>query len=629
MRIFSRVFLLFLLLIVINLLPHFAKNAFAAGEFETDYNVVYSVGNSGNTDVTQDIVLKNKTSNYYADKFELKIGSTKINDVKASDSAGPLETNVKFEDNLTTITVKFNQRVIGIDKTLPWKLSYSSNELATKSGQIWEVSIPRLSKTNEIASYTTTVKIPVSFGPVAFAIPEPKNQIKLPDRQEFLFDKDQLFQSGIAMSFGEKQVFSFNLNYYLENNNVTTQLFQIALPPDNNYQRVVLEKIDPPPIDVVVDEDGNFLAKYRIPPRGKLDITAQGFVEVFSKSVRNISGSLSQDDRQKYTQPERYWETDNANIKDKAKELKTPKQIYDFVTNYLTYSQKRLEQAKIERMGAASALTSPKEAVCMEFTDLFIAIARAADIPAREVEGFSYTQNERLRPLSLALPQGDILHAWPEYWDDQLGWVQIDPTWGSTSGGLDYFSKLDFNHVTFVQRGLSSVNPQPAGSYKREEDLGKKTVNVSFAQELPTPTLTPKLSLSIPSKIISGLPVRIIASVENIGSTSIIDQQVNLTSNKLMDDSSGKIDLKILPPYAKKDFIFRLHSKNLFSNFQDTIVLTFANSQIAKPVQILPIYKIFFSQGFILAIIAVTVIILTGHIIYRKFLPKKFKFPQI
>jgi len=121
----------------------------------------------------------------------------------------------------------------------------------------------------------------------------------------------------------------------------------------------------------------------------------------------------------------------------------------------------------------------------MEFTDMFIAIARAAGIPTREVQGYAYTQNERLRPLSLTLESGDILHAWPEYWDNERGWIQVDPTWGSTSGGLDFFNKLDFNHITFVQRGLSPISPYPAGSFKSNGNQNKKDIDINFAVELP------------------------------------------------------------------------------------------------------------------------------------------------
>ena len=76
----------------------FIKFAYAQGEFEADYDVSYTVEPDGRTNVNQKIILKNKTSDYYADKFELKIGSTKVEDVKAFDNVGPLETEVKFDE---------------------------------------------------------------------------------------------------------------------------------------------------------------------------------------------------------------------------------------------------------------------------------------------------------------------------------------------------------------------------------------------------------------------------------------------------------------------------------------------------------------------------------------------------
>ena len=625
MKILTRVVLLIVLLFTINYSP-FTDNVFAQGEFETDYKVFYLVDSFGKTDVRQEIVLKNKTANYYADKFELKIGSTKVENVKAQDNVGALETNVKFEDNQTLISVKFNQKVIGLGKTLSWNLTYTSGELAAKSGQIWEISIPRLAKAADIGSYQATVSVPISFGPVAFTTPTPKNINKLSGRQEFTFDKDQLIQSGISMSFGQKQVFSFKLNYYLENNNLTGQFHNIALPPDNNYQKIVLEKLDPKPVNMSVDADGNFLAKYKLAPRTNLDITAMGYVEVFSKPSRRIVKNLSIEERDRYTQPQKYWETNNTIIKDKASSLKTPRAIYDFVVSTLTYSKERLNQPKIERLGAVKALASPKDAVCMEFTDLFIALARAAGIPAREIEGYAYTQNERLRPLSLTLPEGDVLHAWPEYWDDNLGWVQIDPTWGSTSGGLDYFNILDFNHLTFVQRGESSTFPYPAGAYKRKENLGEKSVFVSFAQDLPTPTLTPSLTLSFPQKIISAIPLKVEATVANVGSTSIIGQELSLKSDKLENKSTPKIELAILPPFAQENFQFTLQARGLFLNTQDTLVLSYADTQVSKPVRILPIYIIIFSKGLAISAAVAVLIIVLGYFLFKKMKNKKLNF---
>lgn len=594
----------------------------ADGEFQTDYNVTYKVDDAGQTEVTQTITLENKTANYYADKFELKIGSIKVEDVKAQDGIGPIEPQVKFEENVSIISLKLNERVIGLGKKVTISLTYTSSELATKSGQIWEVSIPKLAKSQDLNNYSAQLSVPTSFGPVAFSVPQPKTQSETARVQTFNFDKEQLTSSGISMSFGRNQVFEFTLDYFLENNNITSSIGEITLPPDNNYQKIVLSRIDPAPENIIVDEDGNFIAKYKLSPKKQIEIKVQGYVEVFSKPFRNIDQKLTPQEKEKYLQPQSYWETDSVQIKEKAQELKTPEEIYKFVVNYLKYSDERLNLAKIDRLGALAALDDPDNAVCMEFTDLFIAIARAAGIPAKEIVGFAYTQNTRLRPLSFAA-QGDLLHAWPAYWDDELGWIQIDPTWGSTSGGLDFFNKMDFNHVTLAQRGFSSTLPYPAGSFKKQADETKKTVDVTFAGELPYKTSTPQLSLSAPQFALSGIPTKLEAEVKNVGSTSIIDQILTLESAAFEITSPNPIPVKILPPYSKIQKTYLLKSSRLFEEKSDSVILSFAESQISKPIFVKPFFLYLISPTALLSMTITIVLISVSFFIYKKFLARK------
>src|SRR3972149_3741734 len=606
------------LLIFVLLLLTVPANAKADGEFQTDYDVNYKVDENGQTEVIQTITLENKTANYYADRFELKIGSIKVENVKAEDGIGAIDPQAKFEDNVSTIALELNERVIGLGKKVTIKLSYSSAELATKSGQIWEVSIPRLAKSPDLNNYSAQMTDPRNFCPVAFAVPEPKTQSETIKVQTFTFDKDQLTSSGISMSFGQNQVFEFTLNYFWENSNLTSATGEITLPPDNNYQKIVLSKIEPAPENIIVDEDGNFIAKYRLAPKKQINIIAKGYVEVFSKPFRNIDTKLTDGEKEKYLQPQSYWETDSAQIKEKAQDLKTPEEIYKFVVDYLKYSDERLNLAKIDRLGAQAVMNDPDNAVCMEFSDLFITLSRAAGIPAKEIVGYAYTQNTRLRPLSFAA-QGDLLHAWPAYWDDELGWVQVDPTWGSTSGGLDFFNKMDFNHVTLAPRGLSSTLPYPAGSFKKQADENKKTVDITFATELPYKTTTPELSLSAPQFAVSGIPLKLEAEVKNIGSTSLIDQVLTLESSAFEVKSQNPIPVKILPPYSKLQKTYVLNSPKLLEERSDNVILSFAESQISKPILVKPFFRFFISFTAIISLIITIGLVATSFLIYKKF----------
>lgn len=615
MRVFAR--LLTILITVSCLMFLVSSSVRAEGEFETDYKVNYTIDKNGVAIATFDITLENKTANFYADKFDLKIGSTKVTDVVARDSGGELQTEVKFENNTTAIGTKFSQRVIGLGKTLNWTLTYKTTELAIKSGQIWEISIPKIANAKDTGTYELTVTVPSTLGPKAFALPGPKLETAQGTNTTFTFDKDQLVTSGIALSFGEKQVFSYNLKYYLENTNITSQTLDVTLPPDNNYQKVVIGKIEPKPNDVVVDSDGNFIAKYKLKPKEKLEVNVTGDVEVFSKPFRKITQKLTEDEKNIFTQPQSYWEVDNTQIREKAQELKTPQAIYDYVAKTLKYNSERLTSGKLERKGATAALADPNNAVCMEFTDLFIAIARAANIPTREIEGYAFTQNDRLRPLSLNIYENDLLHAWPEYWDEERGWVQIDPTWASTSGGLDYFNKLDFNHITFVQRGKSSAAPNPAGAYKNSSNSQEKTVYVQFAQNLPDTTPSSDIKIDLPKKAISAFPLKVVVTVQNTAATSIIGEKITLTSD-LTGVAQIEETIPILPPYSQKTFTLSFQTKGLLKSQSIQIFASFAKSETASTINVKPFYWLVTDPVFIVSAIAVIVITSLGLYFYKR-----------
>ena len=198
----------------------------------------------------------------------------------------------------------------------------------------------------------------------------------------------------------------------------------------------------------------------------------------------------------------------------------------------------------IERLGAARALEQPKQAVCMEFTDLFVAIARSAGIPARAVHGYAYTTNSKLQPLSLV---SDILHAWPQYYDEARHiWVAIDPTWGSTTRGVDYFNRLDFNHVTFAILGVESDYPYPPGASAEENG---KNVDVKFSQnKLDKPQTSFTAGVDNKSPLNSGSTQTVNVAIRNTGMVAYTPQALSTFPSEIF--SSAGFSSKVIPPFG-------------------------------------------------------------------------------
>lgn len=604
----------------------FTPVAFAEGEFSTSYDVIFDVSDTGITTVTEKITLKNLTSQYYADQFKLTLGSTELFDIRANDPGGSLEVKTENLDTSTEIAVKFNQQVAGIGKELSWTLQFKSKDFAQNLGKVWEVRAPKISSTANLESYNLTISVPQSFGEPTQISPDPKSKTTSSGKIFLTFDKESLQASGVSANFGTIQLFDFDLTYHLENSNLVPILTNIALPPDTAYQDVIFKRIMPQPLNVTVDEDGNYLAWYKLQRGQNLDIRVLGSAKLYTSSkVRQpfLDSSLSK----KYLQQDQYWEKDHPQITNKLEEIlsnahqdttQRAKLIHRFVVSFLKYDSSRLD-ADIERYGAITALNNPSSAVCMEFTDLFIALARSAGIPARELDGFAYTQNPKLRPLSLTK---DILHAWPEYWDEKKGWVMVDPTWESTTGGVDYFSKLDLNHFVFVIKGSSSLRPIPAGSYKLK-GMDSQDVKVTLTDRdfLGKPQLDVVIKTGNP--ILSGFPGKVKVTVSNAGDALYSSSSFGLSAQRLsiLETSPPAGGSGPIPSFGKATFDFNIRTKSLFDSYNDELVVLVGEQKFTKQVKVEPffIFKTIplIVIGIVLGILSIYGVIL-GALIYKK-----------
>ena len=463
----------FVLLLALSAAPVHALATFA-----TDYTVTYDIGQQGTTHVTFDIAQKNNLSTVYATSFSLSLSQTNINNIRVADAAGAISPAINRTDNLTNISFDFLAKVVGRDKFNRFTVQYDSVDIAAKQGSVWEINIPRLETNENTNSQQIILKVPASFGQPAYIDPKPGRI----EANNYYFSSNVLANKSISAVFGTTQYFKLQLTYNLSNPLPKKLTTQIALPPDTAYQTVYLKKITPPPDDIAADPDGNWLASYTLSPNTDLQVTTDLAIKLDFNPKKTPPPDVNL-----YTRATKLWDYTDPDIAAAATNLTTPKAIYDYVVSHLQYSYARITNGNgsgVNRPGAVWALANPSQAICTEFTDLFIALARENGIPARENQGYAMSTNDKLKPLSLAK---DVLHAWPEYYDQvKQTWVQIDPTWANTTGGIDYFNKLDLNHLVFAIHGLSATQPLPAGAYKTSGGGSKDVfVTITPAETFP------------------------------------------------------------------------------------------------------------------------------------------------
>lgn len=549
MNLFKKFLFVFVLVLFVTI-PYvlYPKPSLAEGEFTTDFDVTYEIKETGITEVTNKITLTNVYSNMYATSYSIVLDSIAPKNARAYSAEGiAYSLNNTVENEKTTLKITFPDTVVGKDKSRTFYVSFEESSFAIRTGEVWEISIPRISEEATFNSYYLRLLVPEKLGQEAYISPAPRERANDNGFLVYKFNKTDVEKTGIVAGFGAFQVFSFNLSYHLENPLAKSATTEITLPPDTAYQKVYYDDINPRPTNMYVDSDGNWIAEYKLEARERVDVTAKGSVQIFS-NFRPFSKPTQESLNENLVSKE-FWDINNAEIIKLSQTLKTPRSIYDFVSTKLKYDYERVKP-NVERLGGVGALSNPTSAICMEFTDLFVTLARAAGVPAREVNGFAYTENPDIQPLSLV---NDVLHAWPEYYDkEKQVWIPVDPTWGSTTGGVDYFSKLDLRHFTFVVHGKDSKTPYAAGSYKLGANP-QKDVFVTFGA-LPTDRNS-KLNLSAKSEIwIPFVPNKVDIYILNDGPIAVYSVLPKIYFDDI-ENTNSQIYEVILPFQSVKNVI--------------------------------------------------------------------------
>lgn len=588
----------------------FPSKIFAADEnFDISVNSNYAVKEDGITTLTQNIQIKNKSESIYTPSYSVSVGFKNIEKVEAFNSDGTIPLSQRDVDEDTKeIKLTFPRRYAGLNTVNSFTLRFDTKDVAKKQGNVWEISIPGIANVDDFTAYNVAVSVPASFGNAQIIKP----QKEAGTMRTITFNKKEIGNAGVFIIFGDKQYYKFTLRYNITNPNLFPVRTEIALPPQTNYQNVLIDKLSEDPENVIRDEDGNWLAEYRLLPQQKKTIVATGYVEILPNPQQS---PINDTTFNKNVSSQKYWETGNSTVQNASKELSTPQSIYDFVVKSLEYNFEKVTNNN-KRLGGVGTLQDPKNAVCLEFSDLFIALARSKGIPARLHEGFAYTENDRLRPLSLV---DDVLHAWPEYYDkDKKQWIMVDPTWGNTTKGMDYFNTLDFEHITFAVKGSDSEYPIPAGGYKF--DKKSKDVDIQFATAADFKSqLGFEITDTLPRFSFPGFPIEGEFVIKNTGNAPLSNANAVVTTNF---SEPTNFYINYIPPYGTKSIKVKYDRISFLTNKDYTITMQL-NGTVHKAtvhVSFIPDLKLLLIAGGIIggSIIVAIITFRTGSLLIQR-----------
>jgi len=592
----KRLFFIFFLLGFWFSFPALVK---AENDFKIIYFADYKVTGENDlvTQVDFRIQVINLRSDIYIKKFSLAFPrSFTVNNLSISDDVGPVVATVSADGLKTKIDLEFNHPQIGRGVQNNFYLKFTQENIIKNTGNIWEMILPAIENKDD-TEYKISLTLPDNTQKkLALAKPRPTRIVG----NKIFWDNPQ--SKTIYGIFGDTQLYQAELVYHLKNPNYTFVYTDLALPPDTAHQKLYLSSLDPQPKEVLLDEDGNYLARYVLNPSENKVMVFKGYIELSIKDRTEVIEFNNQqiDNQKKYLlNQNKYWKIQSL---DKIQKLPQMLDIYKYVVNYLDYDYAKIS-LKNERLGAEAVLKKPDQAVCVEYSDLAIALARENGIYAREIQGYAFSQETELRPISFTT---DVLHSWVEYYDkNNWRWIQVDPTWQDTSG-IDYFNSLDLNHIAFAIHGKDDSYPLPAGMYKT--DNSRDILIVPTAQKINENIKIDVSPISLPQSINDKDSYKTKIIITNRSNVFLYNMPIEIRADKIGFNYQKTI--AVLAPLQKKELEINYQAKVKNLQIKDKVqIFVQGNEAISQEVKIMPyVYDIAIKVAMV--IVGLTVIYL-------------------
>lgn len=270
-------------------------------------------------------------------------------------------------------------------------------------------------------------------------------------------------------AFEEAAVYEITIDYTFSNDsghpasNVEASIYLFDNWSGWTEQRVLSEQIAVEGVLVrpqIYDEEDNRWARIdlgSLGPGESKTIRVRQVVKV-SSVYFDIDPSRIENDvppeLQQYTRPVAgLFESDDPRVVSLVEEItegagnayEMARRIFDWIVKNVEY---RVQQDEHSALYAVLTRTGD----CTEFSNLFVAMARAAGIPAKIVSGNGFLPLYSISGESVDFD--DVGHAWAIFYLPGYGWIPADGTWPQGRGS---FAELSYEHITGAVTGGENV----------------------------------------------------------------------------------------------------------------------------------------------------------------------------
>ena len=263
-----------------------------------------------------------------------------------------------------------------------------------------------------------------------------------------------------AQSVEESAIYKITIDYVFSNSsnytakNVVARIYLFDNWSGWTEQRVLGESITLDGASLqpeIHDEADNRWARVELgtlPPHSQKTVRVTQIVKVSSVQFEIDPAQIENEIPEEYlvyTQPvPNLFESDDPTLRSLAEEITAGAQnayekalrIFEWILDNIHYVRQLSEHSALYAL-------QTKTGDCTEFSNLFVAMARAAGIPAKVVSGTGFLPLYSIGGQSVDF--NEVGHAWAIFYLPGYGWIPVDATWPQNRGS---FAELNYEHIT-------------------------------------------------------------------------------------------------------------------------------------------------------------------------------------
>ena len=290
---------------------------------------------------------------------------------------------------------------------------------------------------------------------------------------------------GFKNAYSLSRIVEFEMSYKFSVPGETHNIEFTVLVPKTipGRQNIISTKYSPGPSGIF-DKNENRYAKFIFNKPGrqeevKISVKAELFrYDLFTARKNRDIYYRRNEQLDDFLIHEKYIEKDHRRIQEIAEEIEGETEI-EIVKNIYDYVLDNMEYSILGRnnFGAIKAAQFGK-GDCTEYSDLFVALCRARNIPARVISGYI-----------VGFGKNSTKHNWAEVYLQQFGWVPFDPSNGDIRNPL--IRGRAFSNLRTVYIYLSGIRNDALlgrynfGAYTYRGDRIKFSDSIEFKQTYP------------------------------------------------------------------------------------------------------------------------------------------------